>query len=123
MQETILVVDDHPTVLHTVIAILVRAGFKVFGAESGSEALQICRGESPIGLALIDVVMPGVNGTEIRRRLSEELPGLRVLFMSGYDHEGVLACGADVPEADLLRKPFTPAVLVSRVRAALDVIA
>lgn len=117
---TILVVDDEPIVLNFVRIALQRADFHVLTAESGAQALAICR-EHPgsIHLALLDVLIPGMNGPELRDCLNEEFPGIRILFMSGYSHEQMVEHGITAAPQDFVPKPFTPAGLVQRVRDAL----
>ena len=71
--------------------------------------------DGPIHLALLDVVMPGLDGPELYRRLQDIRPQTKVLFMSGYDREQLRA----LPSAPFLPKPFLPRTLVERVNAIL----
>lgn len=120
-QPTVLIVDDEPVVLSIASTILSRAGFRTLRAESAEQALALCRdGAEPIQLALLDIVMPGINGIELRDRLCERFPHLVALYMSGYTHSQIEAHGAPIGSASFVQKPFQPATLVERVRAALE---
>jgi len=118
---TILVVDDEPIALEFCRSTLVRAGYKVLTASTGKQALshfESCR--SPIDLALIDVVMPGMNGVELVKRLERLSPGTRIVLMSGYSPDEVKRIVAD--DASSYRsmwKPFEAATLVQTVKNVL----
>jgi two-component system, cell cycle sensor histidine kinase and response regulator CckA len=119
--ETILLVEDEPSVLALSERILADQGYAVLSAASPDEALALAVAHSgPIDLLLTDIVMPGMNGRELHRRLIDRRPGLRVVFMSGYTanviaHQGVLDEGVD-----FLQKPFSRQALAAKVREALD---
>jgi len=115
---TILVADDEELVLHFVELVLHRAGYRVLAATDAAQALRLCGdGAESIDLALLDLVMPVMNGRQLRDRLHAVYPNLPVLFMSGYG-VGELReqCGADAPAGELLKKPFTSTQLLHRVR-------
>jgi two-component system cell cycle sensor histidine kinase/response regulator CckA len=109
--ETVLVVEDEDGVRNLVKRVLDDRGYHVIAARDGEEALRICA-EVAVDLVLTDVIMPGITGHVLAARLRARRP-TRVLFMSGYDPE-------DAPAGGLLRKPFRPNELASRVREALD---
>jgi len=117
---TVLVVEDDQVVRDLVSRTLRRAGFSVLVAEHGEAALAVSRAHPRvIDLLVTDVVMPRMNGGELARRLTLERPGIRVLFVSGYAHDALdLGAGLD-PGTEFLQKPFTPAVLLDRVRELL----
>jgi len=73
-----------------------------------------------IHLLLTDVVMPGMSGRELAKRLTERYPNLRVLYMSGYTYNVIARDGTLEEGISFLQKPFTPQVLAERVREALD---
>ncbi|MBI4446568.1 MAG: response regulator [Acidobacteria bacterium] len=113
--ETILVVEDEPSVLNVVERILQAHGYRVFctGDPSKAEELFHAHG-SEISILLTDMVMPGCNGRELYRRLASKNPRLKVLYMSGYSEQH------SPDEGRLLRKPFSGQTLTRRVRQILD---
>jgi CheY-like chemotaxis protein len=120
--ERLLVVDDDPMVLQLVCSALEKAGYRVQPAASGEEALRrySAAGSDCFHLVVSDVVMPGVSGIELARRLLRQDSGLNLLFMSGH-------ATADFPDSslvggrfELLAKPFRPEGLLRAVRRALD---
>jgi PAS domain S-box-containing protein len=119
--ETILLVEDEEMVRLLLRQILERTGYKVLEARRGSEGLETCeRTKEPIHLLLTDVIMPQMSGAELARRLAASHPETRVLYISGYT-DGTLSGDGVVPEdAAFLQKPFTPEVLVKKVREVLD---
>jgi len=76
--------------------------------------------KGPIHLLLTDVVMPGLNGPELARRLKYLYPQIKVIFMSGYSDKGIFQRGILDPETGLLQKPFTLESLTGKVREVLD---
>jgi hypothetical protein len=120
-RETVLVVEDEPSVGNLISAVLKRAGYQALSAANGADAIQLCdsyRGE--INLLVTDMMMPGIRGDELARSLASSRPNLRVLIMSGYN-DPVAGSTADLPaETAFLQKPFTPSVLAAAVRRALD---
>jgi DNA-binding response OmpR family regulator len=71
-------------------------------------------------LLLTDVVMPGMSGKDLARELTQVRTDLKILFMSGYTEETIAHHGVLTPGAEFLQKPFSPSVLVRRVREVLD---
>ena len=118
-RETVLVAEDEAAVRQYAVESLQRHGYRVITASSGEEALKIAHAhDGPIHLLLTDVMMPGMKGPELARRLRAMRPGLRVLLMSGYAADVVT--GDDLKDANLVTKPFSPAALARAVRDALD---
>lgn len=115
-ESRILVVEDEESIRELVVLFLTREGYRVDSAESGEEALALPKEDlDAITLLVSDVVLTGMRGPELARRLGEGRPGLRVLYMSGYTgDEGVLDEGVE-----LLPKPFGPAVLLAKVASVL----
>jgi CheY-like chemotaxis protein len=119
--ETILLVEDEPSVRLLAARLLNAEGYKVLEAQSGEHALQMYR-EYPgtIHLVFTDVVMPGMDGTTLAARLKSLHPALKVLFMSGYAESAAAHNGGMGDKDAILPKPFTPEIVLQRVRQALD---
>jgi PAS domain S-box-containing protein len=117
---TILVVEDEWAVLEIATRSLRSAGFRVLQASEGAGALEMVDRHGPPHLVLTDMMMPGIGGAELARRLEERWPALPVLFMSGYSAEDLRRQGAVGVERVMIQKPFTPAGLVRSVAAALS---
>jgi two-component system cell cycle sensor histidine kinase/response regulator CckA len=118
--ETILLVDDEEGVRKLVFAVLKSNGYDVLEAANGVSALAAYeKNAHKVDMVLTDVVMPQMNGFELGRQISERAPGVKILYMSGYRDNATGAAGGDVPRA-FLHKPFTPDVLLSKVREVLD---
>ncbi len=116
----ILLVEDEPAVRAVAARGLERGGFRVLQASGGAAALELMEGHEPPDLVLTDLMMPGVGGAELARRLRERWPALPILFMSGYSVEDLRRQGAIGLERVMLQKPFTPETLVRSVAAALS---
>ncbi len=119
--ETVLIVEDDANLRELVKTILVPHGYNVLSAADGSEALEICKTfPGQVHLLLTDVVMPQMSGITVRDRVVELLPDIKVLFMSGYIEES--SSDKDLLETDdaLIKKPFDPDSLSTRVREILD---
>ncbi len=119
--ETILLVEDEAAVCAITRASLEALGYTVLSAESPEQALRVS-GEFPgvVDLLLTDVVMPGMNGRDMARRLVGQRPGLRCLYMSGYTANVVAHHGVLDEDVDFLPKPFTRDTLAAKVREVLD---
>jgi CheY-like chemotaxis protein len=117
---TILVVDDEPAVRAIAARILKRGGFRVLQAPDGAGALELVDRHGPPDVVLTDVMMPGISGAELARRVQQRWPGLPVVFMSGYSAEELHRQGATGAEGELIQKPFMPDALMVRVTAALS---
>jgi two-component system cell cycle sensor histidine kinase/response regulator CckA len=118
--ETILLVEDDAPVRDLVREELKKLGYRVLESKNGLEACLVATQQvGNFQLLLTDVVMPGMNGTELAQHLRIIKPDLKILFMSGYaDDVGI---GAQDQLSDYLQKPFTPEVLGQRIRRLLDV--
>ncbi len=119
--ETILVVDDDADVRSLAERALRRLGYSVMTASNGETALAVAREHRErIALVLSDVVMPGMNGRQLREALNASNPGVRVLLTSGYIAEIVSGEGVLEAGVDFLPKPYTMKDLGQRVREILD---
>ena len=119
--ETILLVEDEDVVRGLTRKILMQAGYNVLDAQSGEEAIRLCRAHAgPIDLLLTDVVMPEISGKEVADRLLELRPAIRVLFMSGYTDEAIVQHGVLDANVKFIQKPFTWVGLTRKVREVLN---
>jgi two-component system cell cycle sensor histidine kinase/response regulator CckA len=117
---TILVVDDVGVVRKVAFRLLSEAGYRVFEAGSAAEALEVlATSRQPINLAMVDVVLPEVNGVDLVRIIREEWPATHILFMSAFPAEILVREGLDHPNVMFLAKPFTRDELLAKVVAAL----
>ena len=119
--ETILLVEDEPAVRIALRRLLTRQGYAIIEASNGREALELFEQEGQrIALVVTDVVMPQMGGHDLAAHLRASRPGLRVLFMSGYDEQAVLAQAPLPPLTAFIEKPFLLEAMVRRVRKLLD---
>jgi len=120
-RETVLLVEDDPTVRVVTGRILRELGYTVLEAASGAEARSVAAtAAGRIDLLLTDVVMPGGSGRELAEALTQTRPGLPVVFMSGYTADVILRMGIVHDKVTLLSKPFTAEALADTLRIALD---
>jgi CheY-like chemotaxis protein len=120
--ETILLVEDEPSVRASVRRLLEWHGYTVIEARNGVDAVGIYEDhEANIDLVLTDLVMPEMGGSELIERLRARRPGLKVLFMSGYAEQAALPNGSVPRGSGFVEKPFTVETLMRRLRQVLDV--
>ena len=118
--ETILLVEDEETILRTTRRILETLGYTVLATNSPQDALRICKERhGRIDLLLTDVIMPGMNGPELIRHVTETYPGIRHLFMSGYTANLLAEQGVRENNIDFIQKPFTRKLLAQKVRESI----
>ena len=117
MQRTILVVDDNPKITDVLRAYLEAEGFRVLTAADGVTALEMAEAERP-ELALLDVMLPGIDGIELTRRLQRDLD-IPVILVTARTDEVDRLIGLEVGADDYVTKPFSPREVVARVRAVL----
>ncbi|HTP52370.1 MAG TPA: bacteriohemerythrin [Anaeromyxobacteraceae bacterium] len=120
--ETILVVEDDPSVREVTVRSLRSSGYHVLVASDGREAIEMALRKGPLDLLLTDVIMPGLNGRELADEVRRTRPDLRVLYMSGYTQDVISQAGVLDSGIEFLPKPFTPALLQERVRKVLDAV-
>ena len=119
--ETILLVEDEPEVREMTQELLEAEGYRVLSAGRPDEAMERARRlDGPLDLLLTDVVMPQMNGRELAERLTQMRPDVKVLFMSGYTDDAMVRLGVSDTRALFLGKPFTRAMLATKVREALE---
>ncbi len=120
-RETILLVEDDPSVRGLVQEALGLSGYEVLVARHGIEALLTgAKHMGPIHLLLTDVAMPQMSGPEVAEKLMGVRPDIKVLYMSGYPDHPVFEQGGFKRDTAFLQKPFTPNVLTQKVREVLD---
>ncbi|MCR0985641.1 hybrid sensor histidine kinase/response regulator [Roseomonas populi] len=118
--ETILVAEDDDAVRATVVELLTELGYRVLKARDAASALSVVESGVPIDLLFTDVVMPGpMKSTELARRARERLPGLSVLFTSGYTENSIVHGGRLDEGVELLSKPYTREALARKLRHVL----
>ncbi len=119
--ETMLLVEDDAQVRELARTVLVAQGYFVIEAASAEDAVRICESDGThIQLLLTDVIMPGMSGRELAKRVTSSNPMMRVLYMSGYTYNVIASGGTLEPGVAFLQKPFTPAALLEKVREVLD---
>ncbi|MBY0491719.1 MAG: response regulator [Gemmatimonadaceae bacterium] len=117
--ERLLLVEDDPSVAEVARRLLTRAGYTVRVLRDAESALMALEGES-FDLLLSDVVMPGMSGAALAQEARRRHPALRVLLMSGYPDDDLVAHEIARQEVSFLAKPFSQASLLSTVRTLLD---
>ena len=118
--ETILLVEDDDEVRETGVALLTDLGYRVLKAREAMGALSVIESGVPIDLLFTDVVMPGpLRSPELARKAKERLPGLAVLFTSGYTENAIVHGGRLDLGVELLSKPYTREALARKIRHVL----
>jgi signal transduction histidine kinase len=117
---TILIVEDEESVRNLAMRILRREGYTVYVASNAAEAEAVFAGSGgEIALLVSDLVLPGISGIDLAKRLRGKRPALGVLLMSGYTDRDVGAFQSEMEGVSFLQKPFTPDLLVGSVGALL----
>jgi PAS domain S-box-containing protein len=118
--ETVLLVEDQDALRFLTQSMLKRLGYRVFEASEGAEALAVSASQKcPIDLLLTDIVMPGMNGCDLARRLVHERPDIKVIYMSGYSGQGIGQ--VVIPSGShFLAKPFSREDLMRKIVEALQ---
>ena len=120
-KDLILLVEDEELVRNLTAKVLVRAGFEVLAFGSPLEAVSKVVEEKPqVSLLITDVVMPEMNGRDVADRVAELIPGIKILFMSGYTNEVISSQGIENGDVPFIQKPFTPAVLTGKIAEMLS---
>jgi PAS domain S-box-containing protein len=119
--ETVLLVEDEQTIRRMCRRMLEHIGYHVLEADSPGEALRVAREQtSGFDLLLTDVVMPGMNGSDLADQLTELYPGFGILFMSGYSSDVISQRGVMDKGVHFIQKPFFQKELASKVRGVLE---
>jgi two-component system phosphate regulon response regulator PhoB len=119
-RETILVVEDDENIQQLVGYNLAKAGFHVIYADKGEQAFDLIRREKP-ELIVLDLMLPGLNGFEVCKlvRKDPKTKNLPIVMLTAKSEENDMAMGLDLGADDYITKPFSPKILVSRIKAAL----
>jgi len=119
--ETVLLVEDEESVRELVRETLKTRGYRVIEASDGIAAMRVSEEyQGNIEILITDVVMPGMSGRELAKRVAAARPNIRVLYLSGYTEDAIIHEGALEPGTGFLQKPFTLQVLARKVREVLQ---
>jgi PAS domain S-box-containing protein len=119
--ETILVIDDDEVVLSVTQKLLEHLGYRILIAHDGQEALDVARTfEGRIDLAVLDLKMPGMDGSQVYPRLREAQPEIKVIVCSGYELDAASQALLDAGASAFLRKPYRIEALAAEIRKALE---
>ncbi len=116
----ILVIEDEADIREVIIYNLIRENYDTLGASDGEEGMRLIQAESP-DLVLLDLMLPGVNGLDICKRLKMEpsLGSIAIIMVTAKGEEADIVLGLELGADDYVTKPFSPKELVSRVKAVL----
>lgn len=119
-RERILVVDDEEDIVELVRFNLTREGFFVTGALTGEEALNILK-DGPYDLIVLDLMLPGIDGFTVAKRIKRDavLSNIPIIMLTAKTEESDVVAGLEIGAEDYVTKPFSPRVLVARVRSTL----
>jgi len=120
--ETLLVVEDEPSLRELICGVLQDQGYEVLPASNGQEGLRVAREHkgAPIRLVVTDVIMPLMNGKVMAEWLKGYYPALKILFTSGYTDDAIMRFGVLETGVEYLPKPYTLPTLARKVRDLLD---
>ena len=115
----VLVLEDEANIRGFIVINLRRAGYEVVEAESGEEALEKLKAQKDIRVALLDVMLPGIDGFEVCRRLRANDANIGIIMLTARSQEGDKVTGLMTGADDYVTKPFSPAELTARVDALM----
>ncbi|MGQ3170432.1 MAG: PAS domain S-box protein [Methylophilus sp.] len=115
--DAVLVVEDEPDLLSATSEIFKLFGYEVYQASSGEEALEILRQGTKISLMFTDILMPGINGIELARKLRESNPAIQIILASGYPLPALKKEHGDLDEFQFLNKPYELADIAKAIRS------
>ncbi len=119
-KETILVVDDEEDILELIKYNLTHEGYVILTAKTGEEAIQIATRSQP-DLIVLDLMLPGIDGLEVTRHLRSQASAheLPIVMLTAKGEESDIVTGLELGANDYISKPFSPKVLIARIRAIL----
>ncbi|MDR9398311.1 MAG: response regulator [Salibacter sp.] len=117
----VLVVDDEPNIIMSLDFLIKKAGYDLFIARNGTEALTIIEDERP-DLIVLDIMMPDIDGFEVCRRVksSEELKDIHVIFLSAKSRQGDIKKGLEIGADNYITKPFSTKELLKEIKTILS---
>ncbi len=119
--ETVLVIDDEPTIRMLVVAVLEENGYAAIEAGDGASGLRILQSDARIDLLITDVGLPGgMNGRQVADAARVDRPGLKVLFITGFAENAVVGNGHLLPGMEVITKPFELSALGHKIRDLID---
>jgi PAS domain S-box-containing protein len=119
--ETIMVVEDQTDVRELIVHVLKEYGYNIIESVDGEDALAKCKKyNKDIHLLITDVIMPKLNGLELREKLLVSYPNIKVIFMSGYADNVIGKMGVLDIDKIFIEKPFVPSKLISKIREILN---
>ncbi len=119
--ETVLIVEDQSQLLELSKTVLEGYGYKVLSAQKPGEAILLCMAcKGNIHVLLTDVIMPEMNGKELRAKIETIVPGIKTVFMSGYTADIIAERGVLEKDVEFIQKPFTPYALAEKIRQVLN---
>jgi len=119
--ETVAVAEDDPGVRGLVTDVLAKQGYTVITSENTDDLMKAIKvHDGPVHLLLTDVVMPDLNGKELYEQIRTMIPGIRVIFMSGYTDDVIAYHGILEEGTHFIQKPFTIGTLTEKMRTVLD---
>ncbi len=118
--EQILVIEDEQDILELILYNLTQNGFRVVGTPSGEDGLEQAR-RTPPALIILDIMLPGVDGLEVCRTLKNDdrTRSIPIIMVTAKGEETDIVTGLELGAEDYITKPFSPKVLVARVRTIL----
>ena len=119
-KEKILIVEDEEDILELVTFNLSKEGYQIIGALSGEDAVQKIKSEI-VDLVILDLMLPGIDGLEVAKRLQSDpkTKQVPIVMLTAKGEEADIVTGLELGADDYITKPFSPKVLIARVRAVL----
>ncbi|MBF0117504.1 MAG: response regulator transcription factor [Desulfobacterales bacterium] len=120
LKEKILIVDDEEDILELVKFNLIREGYSVIEALSGEQALQIIMSD-PVDLIILDLMLPSIDGLEVTKRLKQtpQNKAIPIIMLTAKGEDSDIVKGLELGADDYITKPFSPKVIIARVKAVL----
>ncbi len=119
-KETILIVDDEEDIVELIQFNLKQEGYSILAAMSGEQAIKIAKQQQP-DLMILDLMLPGIDGLEVTKYLkgNEKTEHIPIVMLTAKGEESDIVSGLELGASDYISKPFSPKVLIARIRAIL----